>query len=250
MSNKKCVIKINKNDAEEDTLMFPCFQIPSNIELKNIPSTGEEYLLTVINERNTCTKVTTCDIDRSKFAHKQTLFVKEDSHPKVPDSLKPTIEWQNVQVADFSDNRSYISRLLSKKSQWPKEVMRICLDPSKSEMWSNFFENHEPTLSCVLGLNYKILDSGLEYLIESLDNIQPGNTIPYRTGQWMYAILVCTRQPLLSDTVSILRRLGKKCAEIRANINPQDVDASTAATPLNVFICLIARYFGQFDLAD
>ncbi|XP_045527956.1 gem-associated protein 2 [Pieris brassicae] len=246
---EKCVMDVKRNEAlEKDTLLFPCFQISNDVKLKDVPSTGEEYLLAVINERRNCQMVTKCKIDCSKFAQNQSEFVKEIPHPKAPDHLKPTIEWQNIQVADFSDIRLYISRLLDKRSHWPK-IRKLKVNPV-NEVWINFFESHEPTLSCILGINYKILDIGLEFLIESLNAIKPGSTIPYNTGQWIYAILACTRQPLLPNTVSILRNLARRCAAVRSHINPEEENSKELVTPFNVFICLVSRYFGQFDLAD
>ncbi|CAG4954539.1 unnamed protein product [Colias eurytheme] len=250
MSAKQCIFKLNKAEEQEDSLKSPCFQISKNVELKEIPTTGEEYLLKVMNERRNHATVTRCNIDCSKFSRNQSCFVEQVPHVKAPDNLKPTIEWQNVQVADFSESRMYISRLLAKKAQWAKDVTRIALDHTSSEEWREFFETREPTLTCILGLNHTILDNGLEILIESLNKIKPGETIPYKTGQWIYAILACTRQPLLSDTVSILRNLARKCAEIRSRLNPENESSKEYATPLNVFICLVARYFRQYDLAD
>ncbi|XP_022130235.2 gem-associated protein 2 isoform X2 [Pieris rapae] len=216
--NEKCAIDVKSNEAlEKDNLLFPCFQISNDVKLKDVPSTGEEYLLAVINERRNCQMVTKCKIDCSKFAQNQSEFVKEIPHPKAPERLKPTIEWQNIQVADFSDIRLYISRLLDKRSHWPK-IRKLKVNPV-DEVWTNFFETHEPTLSCIL-------------------------------GQWIYAILACTRQPLLPNTVSILRNLARRCAEVRSHINPEEENSKELVTPFNVFICLVSRYFGQFDLAD
>ncbi|XP_038208045.1 gem-associated protein 2-like [Zerene cesonia] len=250
MSAKQCIFKLNKPNQQEESLISPCFQISKNVELKEIPTTGEEYLLKVMNERRNHATITRCNVDCSKFSRNQSRFVTQVPHVKAPDNLKPTIEWQNVQVADFSESRMYISRLLAKKTQWPKDVTNISLDQNSSKEWIELFETREPTLSCILGLNHTILDNGLEILIESLNNVKPGDTIPYKTGQWIYAILACTRQPLLSDTVSILRNLARKCSEIRSRLNPEKDTSKEYATPLNVFICLVARYFRQYDLAD
>ncbi|CAK1602240.1 unnamed protein product [Parnassius mnemosyne] len=251
MPKNKIVVKPKDCDTDNpDDLLSPCFQINSNVELKDIPTTGEEYLLKVIKERENYSQVTKCDKDYSKFAKNQSCFVNELPLAKVPDNLKPTIEWQNIQVADFSDVRLYISRLLANKSHWPNCIKVVEIDQDNLIGWRKFFEINEPTLSCVLGLRYTLLDRALEVLTDIIDDVEPGKTIDYKTGQWIYAFLACTRQPLLSDTTSILRNLARKCAEIRSHLNPEAENIKEAVAPLNIFICLVSRYFRQYDLAD
>ncbi|KAG6450534.1 gem-associated protein 2-like [Manduca sexta] len=249
MSVKKCIYKDHKNE-ESDNLSSPCFQISSDVQLKEVPTNGEEYLLKVIQERKNISTVTKCDKDFSKFAKNQSCFVKELPHAEAPEQFKPTIEWQNIQVADFSDVRMYISRLLAKKSMWPNKLEKVEICENSIVGWKDFFAKKEPTLSCVLGLNHTLLDDGLEALSVIIEKTTPGDTIDHKIGQWIYAFLACTRQPLLSDTTSILRNLARKCAEIRSRINPEDENAKTAVGPLNIFICLVGRYFRQYDLAD
>ncbi|XP_045772737.1 gem-associated protein 2-like [Maniola jurtina] len=250
MSTNKCVYKSKGDDEDSDSLMAQCFPISSDVELKEFPTNGEEYLLKVIKEREKYAVVSKCNKDYSKFARNQSQFVKELPHAKAPDNLKPTIEWQNIQVADFSDVRMDISRLLNKKSTWPKNMKKINIDNNTVVGWENYFKNNDPTLSYVIGVPQAHLDKGLEILIEMLDKVTPGETIDHIIGQWIYAFLACTRQPLVSDTISILRDLARKCAEIRSHLSPEDENSKVAAAPLNLFICLVSRYFGQYDLAD
>lgn len=249
-SNKKRFRKKAKFDeSDSDSLLTPCFQINPDVVLKEVPTTGEEYLLRVIKERQSFASVSRCDKDYSKFAKNQSCFAEELPHSKAPDNLRPTIEWQNIQVADFSEVRMYVSKLLINKSLWPNEVQNIEVDPYNIPAWKNLFER-DPNLSCVLGLHSAMLDRGLEILTEILGDVKPGNTLDHKTGRWIYAILACTRQPLISETTSILRNLARKCAEIRSHLDPDDENSKIAAVPLNIFICLVSRYFRQYDLAD
>ncbi|XP_041975484.1 gem-associated protein 2-like [Aricia agestis] len=251
MSTKKIVYKSTKEHHEEtDSLSSPCFQINSDVELKETPTTGEEYLLKVINERRQYSFVTRCNKDYTKYARNQSCFVNEMPHAKAPEVLVPTIEWQNIQVADFSDTRMYISRMLAKKSLWPTKVKKIDINPNNIGAWKSLFQNEDPSLSSLIGAHSAVIDRGLEILVDVLDHIKPGNTITHRTGQWIYALLACIRQPLLSDTISIIRDLARKCAEIRVHLDPESEETKVAVAPLNIFICLIARYFRQYDLAD
>ncbi|XP_011567024.3 gem-associated protein 2 [Plutella xylostella] len=234
---------------DADSLVIPCLQIDPNVELKEVPTTGEEYLLKVMKERQKCVVVTKCNKDISKFAKNQSRFVVEPECTKsAPDALKPTLEWQNIQVADFSEVRMYISRMRAKKSE--HKIQEIDIEENHIVSWKQFFEESSPTLSCVFGLKQAYFDNGLEMLTNSLNSIKPGETITPKTGQWIYAFLACLTLPLLSDTISILRNLARRCAEIRSHIKAEDENAIAAVAPLNVFICLISRYFRQIDLAD
>lgn len=79
-NTRKYVFKANKKQDDgdiSDSLMSPCLQISQDIELKDIPSNGEEYLLKVMKERQNYSTVTTCNRDFSKFARNQSCFVKE-----------------------------------------------------------------------------------------------------------------------------------------------------------------------------
>lgn len=107
----------------------------------------------------------------------------------VPEQLKPTIEWQNIQVADFSEVRMYLNRLQSNKSSWSKNLKNIKIDYTEPEKWSEFFENYEPTLSYVLALRLAALDYGLEYLTNIIEATERGKTIDHKTGKLVIYVL-------------------------------------------------------------
>ncbi|XP_049875545.1 gem-associated protein 2-like [Pectinophora gossypiella] len=243
-------IKISDHESDQDDILKPCLQIGSEVKLKDVPTTGEEYLLKVMKERQNYDAVTICKKDFSKYNKNQDRFIYEIPRASVCDKLKPTLEWQNIQVADFSEVRMNVSRLRAQKSEWAYKIKKLIKEPSNVAEWKQFFANSEPTMSCVLGLRNALVDNGLEMLIEILKEVKPGHSIEYRTGQWIYALLACVIQPLLSETTCILRDLSRKCAEIRSNINPDDENAPEAVAPMNIFICLVGRYFRQYDLAD
>ncbi|XP_023946806.2 gem-associated protein 2 [Bicyclus anynana] len=254
MSTEKLVYKIQRDDDDSDSLSFTCFQIGPEVELKEVPTNGEEYLLKVKKEREKYSAVSKCNKDYSKFARNQSQFVEELPHAKAPDNLKPTIEWQNIQVADFSEVRMYISRLLSKKSNWPPNMKKLDTyfndKRNSTALWLNLFETEDSTLSLAISIPQAFTDRGLQVLTNMLDRVKPGETINDRIGRWIYALLACIRQPLLSDTISILRDLARKCAEIRSHLSTEGETSNFAAAPLNLFICLVSRYFRQYDLAD
>ncbi|KAL4716931.1 hypothetical protein ACJJTC_012742 [Scirpophaga incertulas] len=241
--------KAEDKDLNYDELLHPCFQIDPEVVLKDVPTTPEEFLLKGIKEREKHSFITKCNKDISKYAEYQSRFVELIPTAIVSEKIKPTKEWQNIQVADFSDVRMYLSRLRAKKSQWPN-LEKIDIINNTLKEWKNFFLNTEPTLKCVLGLSVVLLDQGLVMLTKILDETKHGYTIDHKIGRWIYALLACLRQPLLSDTISILRDLARKCNDIRSRIDPEDPNATVLVMPFNIFICIVARYFSQLDLAD
>lgn len=100
--------------------------------------------------------------------------------PKAHENLTPSLDWQNIQAANFKQLKLYISRIIHKKPPWPqiqrKYIRRTARD------WQNFFDNNEPTLTCILGIDYKIYEFGIEHLITTLDEVKHGDTIPKKTG--------------------------------------------------------------------
>lgn len=175
----------------------------------------------ISRDRNNSRSIPRCEIDLSKSSRNQkTLFVEVVSHkkstiiictrfyylgtlisvhilktlllvinimtflqiprPKAPEILKPDLEWQIEQVAKFTHIRLYISRLLENRSQWP-EIQKIYIRQSPEE-WKNFFENNEPTLLCILGVDSNLYDLGIDHLTDTFDDIKCGDTIPYKSG--------------------------------------------------------------------
>lgn len=46
---------------EEECDLRPCFDVDLNLDIKGAPTTGEEYLVTVIKERRNLPAVSRCD---------------------------------------------------------------------------------------------------------------------------------------------------------------------------------------------
>lgn len=66
-------------------------------------------------------------------------------------------------------------------------------------------------------------------------------------GCWMYALLVKLEKPLTPEMCSLLRNLARLCSKIRCDLMSAD---NPLLPQLNLFICLVGRYFDQSDLAD
>ncbi|XP_063395365.1 gem-associated protein 2-like [Cydia fagiglandana] len=243
-----------ENQTDDDDLLPKCFEIRSDVEDNEIPNTGEEYLLKVVKERANIAAVTVCDNDITKFTKNQSRFYKEPPRTKpAPDKLKPTIEWQNIQIKNFTDVRRNMSNIianLTKRNLWSAKVKKIVIPDQSLVGWKVFFKDHDSTVTNILGFSPELLDIGLEMLTDIIKEVPPGHTIEHETGRWIYAVLARITHPPLSETISLLRNLARACAEIRSHINQENEDASLMAAPLNLFICIVARYFGQLDLAD
>lgn len=103
-----------------------------------------------------------------------------------PDKLKPTIEWQKIQVSDFSEVRSDLTKILvmlMKTGKMETKAKAIKIGDDTLEGWKVFFENNDPTLSCALGLKPDKLVRGLEMLVEILEEVEPGQTVDHKTGK-------------------------------------------------------------------
>ncbi|XP_066602621.1 gem-associated protein 2-like isoform X2 [Prorops nasuta] len=186
-----------------------------DINLSLPPASGEDYIKRVVLEAQQCDDIVVAEIDRARL-RKPTIDINPFSDCiEAPDTLGPAIEWQQCQIVDFSEIRLYIRELKDmikelKHNNSPKIVL-----PNKDDQvgWIN-------------------LCSG---------------KIENRLGEWIFALLVVLEQPLNPDACSCLRSLARACSIIRAN--SKNLEMQQIAS-LNLFICLVARYFRQLDLAD
>ncbi|RZF46759.1 hypothetical protein LSTR_LSTR002622 [Laodelphax striatellus] len=179
-------------------------------------------------------------------------------------SFLPTIDWQNQQVADFSDVRHIIAirrecekeegRCIYDGKVLPEKYseeawFKICVrDPNAPEPTpSDGIKQKtylEPSVSVLLELSQDFLSSLLEFFVEW---ITKKKTSVLCLGKWIYSILACLEIPLLPEMCASLRELSRLAAVERAQLQ---VDKNNNAKKLNLIICLVGRYFNQLDLAD
>ncbi|XP_076652336.1 gemin 2 isoform X2 [Halictus rubicundus] len=173
---------------------------------------------------------------------------------EAPSWLGPTLDWQRCQFSDFSNVRLYISQLKNEiqtsKRKWkPPPINLPDIDDEKG--WIGFClgncEEHkqtDPTLNIMFSLNQPMVERILEYLVEDLQLMEK---IIHKLGQWLYALLAVLEMPLTPEMCSCLRNLARTCSIMRANSKNLEVHEIRS---LNLFICLVARYFRQLDMAD
>lgn len=237
------------------------------------PTTGNEYLRRVRMEANSCPKVVVANIDTKPFLHKQTVHVKHWSsscHP-APRGFAPSLDWQNMQVANFADNRQKLARHKAKRqklkvAKFPSlppamdvnAWCRLCFgrvkppprqgEPAEADGITGDDGNvrHEgilPLVSTVVNMDQPTVIKVLEYHLNWFE----ATGFSDKQGYWFYALLLCLDKPLLPDACSLIRGLARACANLRASLeNSED----KRLIPMNLFICLISRYFEQRDLGD
>lgn len=232
-------------------------EIDENVDLSMPPSTGEEYIKRVAMEARTCADVVVADVDRNRFKTPTIDIEPLSGCIQAPTPWTgPTLEWQLYQVSDFSNVRMYISRLKDEirtlKRQWkPPKIVLPDIDDEDGWIEACSSDNEKgkdeisPTLTTIFCLNQPMVERMLEYLVEHLENV---TEIGYKLGQWIYALLAVVELPLTPDTCSCLRSLARTCSVMRAkSLETLKVHQIGA---INLFICLVARYFRQLDLAD
>ncbi|KYN30613.1 Survival of motor neuron protein-interacting protein 1, partial [Trachymyrmex septentrionalis] len=131
-------------------------------------------------------------------------------------------------------------------SQWNDYDYKPDIDDQNA--WINFCldgkEKIGPTLNTLFCFSQSDVEQVLEYLVQF---VETERKVEYKIGQWIYTLLGILEQPLQPDTCSCLRSLARACSVIRADTRELDAQELGA---LNLFICLVARYFRQLDLAD
>lgn len=88
----------------------------------------------------------------------------------------------------------------------------------------------------------------LQLITKYLDRVKPGESINGNLGGWIYGILSLLEIPLSPSSCHTLRELAKRCVIVRSKL--QENCNENLYIPLNLFICIVARYFNQLDLSD
>ncbi|OXU29831.1 hypothetical protein TSAR_000424 [Trichomalopsis sarcophagae] len=242
------------NERFKEPVLF-VGDIEDDINLSMPPATGEEYIKRVILEARQCEDVVCAKIDEARLK-KPTLNVKPlPECAKAPDYVSPTMEWQHCQLADFSHSRLYIAQIreeITNCNRKKKPMKDKLPDVNDQTRWIDMCTASdekktlyiEPTLTVILSMNQPTIEQVLEYLVEYLEeqiSIQPP------LGRWLYALLSALELPLNPDMCSCLRSLARTCSKMRSQLASS---CANDAISLNLFICLVARYFRQLDLAD
>lgn len=152
--------------------------------------------------------------------------------------MLPSDDWQKSAIEDFAKFRQF---LVSKFEE------NECT-PFRREYWAKRISTEVPKYSTINNFDQHSKLRMLEVILDQMDTIEEGETITYETGVWLYAILATLIIPLEPGDYHRLREVVRKCSKIRSNLRPNS--PMDKYVPLNLFICIIARYFNQLDISD
>lgn len=117
-------------------------------------------------------------------------------------------------------------------------------DLVRESLWKKLILTQKPKLAQLTCLKQrekvKLLNLIYGYLSASRED-----EIKSNVGIWIYSILATLELPLSPSDCHELRELAKVLAVIRSRFK-----SNSEATYLNLCICIIAKVFGQMDLAD
>ncbi|XP_046656873.1 gem-associated protein 2-like [Daphnia pulicaria] len=226
-----------------------------DIDFESAPSTGQEYLRRVIVESRKCEAVVVADMKGKKLKAQTVKYTTDSGCPPAPEVFLPSKEWQQFQVSQFSCLRSRMAKHLARlKKQGIQMKPNITLPAGdKEKEWSVLcYGNPEdekpcagtpPMLPIILSLNQFMVETLLEYNVQWLEE----TNFTQQRGQWLYALLAKLEKPLKPEMCSLIRTLARLCSTFRVQLASVD---DPLLAQLNLFICLVGRYFDQSDLAD
>uniref|UniRef100_A0A8C7TMU0 Gem-associated protein 2 n=1 Tax=Oncorhynchus mykiss TaxID=8022 RepID=A0A8C7TMU0_ONCMY len=235
-----------KSDVEElmpRLLPVETCDTGEDFNLNEPPRNPQEYLRQVQLEASLCPDVVVAKIDPKKLRKKQSVNVSLTGCQAAPQGFSPSLKWQRQQVSNFSEIRQSISKHRQHWSGHALDDNVLMPKQDSEEQWKKF------CLGENVYLNSPPIDPGatisavLEYLINWFEERE---FVP-QLGRWLYALLACLEKPLLPEAHSLIRQLARRSSEVRANLESQEDER---LSPLNLMICLVARYFDQNDLAD
>lgn len=153
--------------------------------------------------------------------------------------MLPSEQWQKEKLKDFTSLRKFLEGKIEENPS--SETIQDAL-------WTDRIATEIPKFSTINSLSQGAKIRLLQIILEHLDGSDEGETIPYQTGIWVYGILATLGMPLCPHACHCLRELARKCSKIRSSL---PINSSQEKyTNLNLFICIVAKYFKQLDLAD
>jgi len=283
-------LKFNREETQNEDLMAAALYVDpgdKDEDENEPPQDGMAYLRQVIKERKSVPDtVTAKDVpviktknvvktDNSNSPNPSSAAAFGRQKAAAPEGLCPGHAWQREQVKQFSEVRAKMGKH-AKLTKMTGEQGEVRIPDKKNEalwchliaggeVWSQVMKSRDdemdtdipkpkkdvlgeaPKLSFVTALPVYVCEAILEYMISWLE------VTGWRSGYgpWFYALLTRLEKPLTPDVGSSLRDLALICSQLRMNIvgeASENKDEDIAA--LNLFICLVARYFDQGDLVD
>ena len=104
-------------------------------------------------------------------------------------------------------------------------------------------KGQQPLLNIITQLKPSQITRLIEWHAEWAETLE---SVDIHQALWFYVLLSSVSKPLHPDTESSMRSFVIQCSKQRNDI----VKSSVKFSHLNLIICLVAKYFGQADLAD
>jgi len=282
--------KTDDEGGGNDDLMSAALYVDTNDkddDDEKPPQDGMAYLRQVIKERKRVPDTVTAEIAPKQKQDEKSMKDENSGQSRMlegrhkvapPAGCCPGLVWQRDQVKQFSEVRTKLARhvkLVLAGGQ--QESMKIpdrknealwCHLMLGGEVWDMVTKDREeteevakgktdvtgeaPKLGFVTAIPVYVCEQVLEYVISWLQ--VTGWRAAY--GPWLYALLTRLEKPLTPDVGSSLRDLALLCAQQRLVVAGKVECIETGGVPddtiaaLNLFICLVAKYFDQGDLVD
>jgi len=191
-----------------------------------------------------------------------------------PPGCCPGVAWQRKQVKQFSQLRLRMGKhvtLVRSKGEKPAKVpdrqneALWCHLMMGGAVWQEVLAHREeegrlaqgdvkgesPTVTFLTSIPVHVCETLMDYLTSWL--AVTGWKEGY--GPWIYAVLTRLEKPLTPDVGSKLRDLALECSLIRQYLAAQrekgkEGSSDEGIATMNLFICLVSRYFDQTDLVD
>ena len=239
---------------------------------------GNDYLRQVRMEAKRCQEIVVAENlkeilvkqrDENLYQTEEQMN-KKKKRKKLPENFVPSLKWQEMRIEEFSSLRMKLSRFraLNMKSdefKLPKkqdekswaifchgtkfylEAVQCEEDEDKEEQE---VDGNPPLSSIMAKMSGCQVTKLLEYHSAWMEEEEAKFTDSILT--WIYALMVRVEKPLFPDTQSDLRSLASKAKSQRKKLikNCQNPDELRIINGLSLIICIVAKYFGNQDLAD
>ena len=145
-----------------------------------------------------------------------------------------------------------IIEALKAKDEYEEEEENDGSEKKKQSFATQSGEGQSPLLNILAHLRPKVISQLIEYhssWAETLEKVSLSQAL------WFYGLLSIVEKPLHPDDESNLRSFVIVCSKQRKAIieksSYESLDGiKKSISHLNLIICLVAKYFGQADLAD
>lgn len=158
-------------------------------------------------------------------------------------SFLPSKEWQNIKLSEFEEFSKFVV-YNNKVDNLRRNTCQVKLN----SVIERILGGVKPQFSTISEFSEEIKADIIEELSERIGNLPKGSSVDECVGTWIYGLLSMLDTPLSPHAYNCLRKLARTCIQLRSNLPPDT--SESLYTPLNLFICIVGRYFKQFDLAD